>query len=448
MKHFILISKEWNEKVIPKLKVFKVIDPSSYFTGFNGNSKPQLLELIRLSNRFGWYSYSVKTSDRLVVPPDLYDAVSSYYVIETMPLSRESLEYTTKFKNLEKVKILLRYGDTRSPSDKQMEYRGSTFSKSFNDLKTSSVNLKCKLSYSSSYNEKLSDGEITTIFYSNVFSSIYLDGLTLNVNKRMPQIPQNSLVKIVLWTVSMSQWDFDMILQCSQQHLKFLELNYFTVLDCDGDYDLKQLSTASHSMNLDRLFIRTNYRKPSGIIYFLNQIKCKNLKFSFRHVTTESDTSSFTIENSHIEEFDFQNQKITENVRMSLDLWKSKTTLKKIKLIDTNLTIEYCKELFNLNSLEYRGDQLDILLNLNLPKLTDIIVQQQPRVEDIHSIIGNRYLQSIHLTEVNFNDFLKLLNTEHPSIRLMRFDKVDWDNITVEVPLMKESIKENKNNTK
>ncbi|KYR02095.1 hypothetical protein DLAC_00895 [Tieghemostelium lacteum] len=460
MKKYTLISREWNVKIIPKVQLYNDLHILSNL------NRPELalyrifvealLKLYQISNRFHWYNFGLITREYKEIQflQDRFRVVSQS---KAYPITSGSHELKSKYKNLELLNLELQVRETGN------QKYGKEFKQYFNNLictvsDQSAKSVTCNLKIKATKDDivQLSTEELETIFNSSCLKSISLDEIKLNIPVKydIENFQPNRLVTINLWSVSMDKWVFEMILHCSQHYLKRLELNYIQISDTNTSLTdiVSQLTTSSLSMNLQNLIIRSTFSISfSSYIEFLNQVKSKEVLLQAKFTSELATVPEFSINNSNIECFSFCNDFVYCNkvpIRVSLfDSWKSKSSLKSV-LIDRIQVQTSCADLVNLTSVRYSTNNLEQLLNFNLPKLTDLHRSSYMLSnEDTNSIVNSKYLQKITLTHLDFAEYLKLVTVDHPSLVSMTLEYVNSHNGPMDLPIMIDSIKKNRNLT-
>ncbi|KYQ88327.1 hypothetical protein DLAC_11026 [Tieghemostelium lacteum] len=374
LRKYTLISKEWNQSIIVKLQYRHVNNLQRLVT------VELLPDFIALANKYKWYNYRFIFPGHLFKLADLFrDQVSQIFITkgQSTPLDQS----ISHFKNSESIVV------ETSDSEEFL----------FNQLKSlCNIDIHIKSSYSQS---KIDFNRIGELIQNRRVISLDFLGFNFIFTKNSNSFQPNSLTRINLVMIRMSQWMLESLLDnslnCQNLELDAVVLNEYKTYDKVLDI----LNHASQSMNLQRLRVSTNiYSSYQAAVDFLSNIKTGTLILD--NVEWEGETLP-DITNQWIHSLELP----TSKGDIILELWKHKDNIKSI-------SVKYAfKNLFK----EFKN-----LRYLTIPHLPSSMAM-------INDLLAHKNLHSIDFYELYIGVLNKLLSIPHPSVQSYNIRSLKYD---------------------
>ncbi|KYQ92961.1 hypothetical protein DLAC_05562 [Tieghemostelium lacteum] len=340
-----------------------------------------LPDFIALANKYKWYNY------RFILPRYSTDAVKHLNEIISDQVSQIEIkdeqnktldQSISHFKNLESIVVETSFSDSE-------EFL-------FNKLKSlSNVDIHIK-SWSWTWSvgqSKIEFNRIGELIQNRRVISLGFGFFTF-IGENDNSFQPNSLTKISLDRITMSQWMLKSLLENSL-NCQNLEIENIVLNEDKNQYDkvLEILNHSSQSMNLQRLRVVSNITTSHQIVVdFLSNIKTGTLILVSLKWNNETLSDNITNQLIHsLELFTTNNDRI-------LELWKHKDNIKSIFAPNEN-TVKV-KEFKNLRYLTLHD------------------LSSSMRINDI-SVHKN--LHTVDFYELDFGVLNQLLSIPHPNIQ-------------------------------
>ncbi|KYQ94152.1 hypothetical protein DLAC_04441 [Tieghemostelium lacteum] len=420
IKRYTLISKQWNREIISKLRIKRsiVIDTTS---------NEMINTWIYLSDRYGVnYNVIYKKQDRNW-NGSFRDKVIAIILDD---VSSGDNELFSTYSNLKKVTYRVKSIDIKYMSLKLLEPQNDKYS----------YNIHAYGNYiytgdSSSDNIQTSNPSITDILFGkNIFEKIGI--MYCNIKFNLPTTFNNCqfsrLNDLSLNGLMISKLILSTVLEHSFQ-LKYLYLESITITPEDTfDWVLEKLIPLENLINIRiNVNIKTNFE---NIISFLNHTKCVEISIQFGNIQYQSVSQVLIahVDNHRIEQFNFQVidgfTPMNDSLRgyTLLPRWKNKSNLKEITIYKPDISIsQSLTGMVNLQSIYIHfnhtstQESLNNIFELNLPSLEYFnIVSLDAQIPYVRteSLMMNRYLTALYISNVNYIECITILGCNHPTI--------------------------------
>ncbi|KYQ92963.1 hypothetical protein DLAC_05564 [Tieghemostelium lacteum] len=369
LRKYTLISKEWNQSIIVKLRYRHV----------NNLQRPRTVKLvpdfIALANKYKWYNY------RFILPNCYYkhlneiirDQVSQ---IEIHDEQRKNINQTiSHFKNSESIVV-------ETSFLKSQEYL-------INQLKSlSNIDINIKIFVVPQLEDFNRIGEL---IQNRRVISIHFLSLSCfgeNTNSFQP----NSLTKIIIDGIKMSQWMLKSLLENSL-NCQNLGIHGIVLDEDENNFDkvYEILKHASQSMNLQRLRVDSANIITSHqvVVDFLSNIKTGTLILVY--IEWNNETLPDNISNQWIHSLELI---ITTKGDRILELWKHKDNIKSIWVSGAS---------------KYEVKEFKNLRYLTLPDLTSSM--------GINDFSALKNLHTIEFYELDISVLNQILSIPHSSVQ-------------------------------
>ncbi|KYQ94131.1 hypothetical protein DLAC_04414 [Tieghemostelium lacteum] len=444
LKKFTVVSKSWNQAIIPHLSVKQYIKPTSSDTEWNRFKK--------LAKKYNFSQY------RVFLPEYCLEYTTENVVCcDIRNVDKNTLDKLEKYNQLEKVNII------HSSTD-------NTIFVTFKDwLNTINKSRKQPLHYGLTYvlDREYSDdfvGDLSQIEYmlnsiefkEIIFSKLTISGIT------KPLIQQiNGLVEIFMDKVIIDQWILDSIIDHSP-FVKSLRLENLEIQNESSlDNTLKKLSTSQMDLDFLRIESKQNTSNFMTVLEFLNLVKSTEVRLSMDIICdniTEILKNRPRINNPTIKMFEFSSlplitssgSRVLKN-RIGfigynlLDFWGSKDQLHDIRVFYADAITPEISNLRTLTFLANHSLENEIsahsIVKMNMPTLTHIDMRGLPSLVSSSLIQANRIVNKMNIYKMEFNEFIKLLEFNHPSLQSLIIDnvKVEVDKVKVFVTTLQQN---------